>query len=120
MTELEMKQQLEKELELKRKLKYYSYIIKCITQTTEYQVVRGVALNFDQAYEILNKWNDKCEQEKKHKLECIAIVEGDYFRSEYHDKMIVPTTASKTKRSKYTRDELYDYYKHLCEVLNMP
>ena len=103
------------ELEIMRKLKYYSYIIVCITDTTNYQVVRGVGLNFEQAHEILNKWNAKQEQEGKPKLDCIAILEGNYARVGFHkSNMIIPS-----KHPKYSREELYEYYKHICEVLNI-
>lgn len=110
----------ELELEIKRKLKYYSYIIVCITETTKYQVIRGVGLNFEQAHEILNKWNEKNEREGKPKLDCIAILEGDYTRVGDRPQMIVPSKYSTVWNKKYSREELYEYYKHICEVLNMP
>lgn len=110
----------ELELEIKRKLKYYSYIIVCITETTKYQVIRGVGLNFEQAHEILNKWNEKNEREGKPKLDCIAILEGDYTRVGGRLQMIVPSKYSTVLNKKYSREELYEYYKHICEVLNMP
>lgn len=110
----------ELELEIKRKLKYYSYIIVCITETTKYQVIRGVGLNFEQAHEILNKWNEKNEREGKPKLDCIAILEGDYTRVGGRSQMIVPSKYSTVLNKKYSREELYEYYKHICEVLNIP
>ena len=108
-------------LEIMKKLKYYSYIIVCITETTNYQVVRGVGLNFEQAHEILNKWNAKQEQEGKPKLDCIAILEGDYARvGSYKSNMIIPSKyATGFHKVKYSREELYEYYKHICEVLNI-
>lgn len=111
------------ELEIKRKLKYYSYIT--VTNKTkysvekEYNVIRGVGLNFEQAHEILNKWNEKNEREGKPKLDCIAILEGDYTRVGGRSQMIVPSKYSTVLNKKYSREELYEYYKHICEVLNM-
>lgn len=113
----------ELELEIKRKLKYYSYII--VTNKTkysaekEYNVIRGVGLNFEQAHEILNKWNAKIEQEGKPKLDCIAILEGNYTRVGGRSQMIVPSKYATVLNEKYSREELYEYYKHLCEELNM-
>ena len=113
-------EQTKHELEIMRKLKYYSYIIVCITETTKYQVVRGVGLNFEQAQEILNKWNEKNEREKKPKLDCIAILEGDYARVGDKSNMIIPSKyATGFHKAKYSREELYEYYKHICEVLNI-
>lgn len=114
-------EETKRELEIMKKLKYYSYIIVCITEETTYQVIRGVGLNFEQACEILNKWNEKNEQEGKPKLDCIAILEGDYARvGSYKSYKIIPSKyATGLHKTKYSREELYEYYKHICEVLNI-
>ena len=111
-------------LEVMKKLKYYSYItvtnrIKYSVEK-DYIVIRGVGLNFEQAHEILNKWNEKNEREGKPKLDCIAILEGDYVRVGGRSQMmIVPSKYSTVLHTKYSRKELYEYYKHICEVLNI-
>lgn len=117
MTEQEQLNEL-RDRETMRLLKYYSYICVCTTEITKYQVIRGVALHFEQARIILELWNKKNESEGKPKLECIAILEGDYAR-ESNGSMIVPSKFTNFKKSKYSREELLRYYKHICEVLNI-
>lgn len=110
-------------LEVMKKLKYYSYITTTnktkYSVEKEYNVIRGVGLNFEQAHEILNKWNEKSEREGKPKLDCIAILEGDYARVGGRSQMVVPSKYSTALHKKYSREELYEYYKHICEVLNI-
>ena len=114
-------EQLVKNATIMSKLKHFTYVVPNFSKEDELTTISGVAPTFARAKEIIEKWNEKLEAEKKKPFKCLAILEGQY-RVLYKDNTppyIVPSRELSTKVHKQTKLEMFEYYTRLCETLNL-
>lgn len=114
-------EQIVKNATIMSKLKHFTYIVPNFSKSDELRTISGVAPSFARAKEIIEKWNEKLEAEKKMPFKCLGILEGQY-RVLYKDNApsyIVPSRELSMKVHKQTKQEMFEYYTRLCETLNL-
>lgn len=117
-------EQLVKNATIMSKLKHFTYVVYDVSSKDgKIATISGVAPSFARAKEIMEKWNEKLEMEKKRTLNCVGILEGQYkvLYKVFEDcpLCVIPSRECPTKARKQTKQEMFEYYTRLCETLNL-